>query len=94
MPKAVWNGTVLAESEETVVVEGNHYFPPDSVNTEYFEASDRRTRCFWKGEASYYDVVVGEDRYRDGAWYYPTPNKAAEPIKGHVAFYGRVEIQP
>jgi uncharacterized protein (DUF427 family) len=94
MPKAVWNGAVLAESDETIVVEGNHYFPPDSVNREYFEDSDRRTRCFWKGQASYYDVVVDGEAYTDGAWYYPTPSEAAESIKGYVAFYNRVKIEP
>lgn len=94
MPRAVWNGAVLADSEETVVVEGNHYFPPESVNREYFEDSDRHTRCFWKGTASYYNVVVNGDEYSDGAWYYPEPSKAAEPIKDHVAFYGKVTIEP
>lgn len=92
MPKAVWNGTVVAESDQTIVVEGNHYFPPESVNREYFEDSGSHTRCFWKGKASYYDVVVGGESYRDGAWYYPDPSKAASQIKDYVAFYGRVRI--
>lgn len=92
MPKAVWNGAVLAESDDTVMVEGNHYFPPESINREYFQESDRHTRCFWKGEASYYNVVVNGETYRSGAWYYPDPSQAAEAIRDHVAFYGRVKI--
>ncbi len=94
MPRAVWNGAVVAESDETVMVEGNHYFPPESVNLEYFEASELKTRCPWKGLASYYDVVVDGDRYSDAAWYYPDPSKAAAQIKDHVAFYGKVQIEP
>ena len=93
MPKAVWNGVVLAESDQTVMVEGNHYFPPESINVDYFEDSDRHTRCPWKGTASYYDVVVDGERYNAGAWYYPDPSTAASRIKDHVAFYGRVDIE-
>ena len=93
MPKASWNGVVLADSDETVMVEGNHYFPPDSIRIEYFEDSDRHTICPWKGTASYYDVVVEDERYPAGAWYYPEPSSAAAEIKDHVAFYGRVEIE-
>ena len=93
MPKAVWNGAVLAESDDTVMVEGNHYFPPESVNMEFFESADHQTRCPWKGLASYYDVVVSGERYDGGAWYYPDPSDAAMPIKDHVAFYGRVSIE-
>lgn len=93
MPKAVWNGTVLAESDETVVVEGNHYFPPESINRDYFKESDRHTRCFWKGKASYYDVVVDGEVNRDAAWYYPEPSKAASEIKDYVAFWGGVKVE-
>ncbi|HIE21004.1 MAG TPA: DUF427 domain-containing protein [Acidimicrobiia bacterium] len=93
MPKAVWNGVVLAESDETVVVEGNHYFPPESINRDYFEESDRHTRCFWKGKASYYDVVVDGEVNRDAAWYYPEPSKAASKIKDYVAFWGGVRVE-
>jgi uncharacterized protein (DUF427 family) len=73
MAKAVWNGVVLAESDETVMVEGNHYFPPSAVNTEYFTPSDAHTVCPWKGMASYYDVVVGDSVNEGAAWYYPDP---------------------
>ena len=90
--KAVWNGTTLAESDSTVVVEGNHYFPPDSVNSEYFTGSDTHTHCPWKGDASYRSVQVGEERSEDAAWYYPEPKEAAAEIKDHVAFAGGVEV--
>jgi uncharacterized protein (DUF427 family) len=85
--KAVLNDTVLAESDDTVVVEGNHYFPPESLNEEYLESSDHTTTCPWKGEAQYYDVVIGDTRKEDTAWYYPDPSDAASEIEGHVAFY-------
>ncbi len=94
MPKAVWNGAVLAESDETIVVEGNHYFPPDAIKSEFFKESDRHTRCFWKGTASYYDVVVNGEVNPAAAWYYPEPSKAASKIKGYVAFWGGVRIEP
>lgn len=93
MPRAVWNGEILAESGDTVVVEGNHYFPIESVNTEYLEVSDSHTRCFWKGLASYYDVVVDGQRNSDAAFYYPDPSKAARQIKDHVAFWRGVEVE-
>lgn len=93
MPKAVWNGEVLAESDETVVVEGNHYFPLVSVNQQYLEDSDSHTRCFWKGIASYYDVVVDGERNSDAAFYYPDPSKAASEIKDHVAFWRGVRVE-
>ena len=93
MVKAVWNGAVLAESDETVMVEGNHYFPPESVQREFFQNAAQQTVCPWKGTASYYDVVVDGDRYQAGAWYYPDPSNAASSIKDHVAFYGRVRIE-
>ena len=93
MPKAVWNGAVIAESDETVMVEGNHYFPPESVNKGYFSDTDLHTRCPWKGTASYFDIVVEGEKYKGGAWYYPDPSQAADEIKDYVAFYGRVKIE-
>lgn len=92
MPEASWNGVVLAHSDETVVVEGNHYFPDDSVNHEYLTASDTHTRCFWKGRASYYDVVVDGQVNTDAAFYYPEPSKAAAEIKDHIAFWRGVQV--
>ncbi len=85
------NNRVLAESENTIVVEGNHYFPPDSINWEYFQKSDTHTTCPWKGEASYYNIVINEEVESDAAWYYPEPKEAAIQIKNHVAFYRGVE---
>jgi uncharacterized protein (DUF427 family) len=85
---------VLAESDKTVVVEGNHYFPPDSINWEYFQKSDTHTSCPWKGEASYYNIVINEAVEPDAAWYYPEPKEAANQIKNHVAFYRGVEAGP
>ena len=92
MVKAIWNGTVLAQSDETIVVEGNHYFPPDALNREYFRESSKHTTCPWKGQASYYDVVVNGDANRDAAWYYPEPKPAAAQIKGYVAFWRAVKV--
>ncbi len=93
MTKAVWKGTVLAESPETVVVEGNHYFPPDSVRWHYFEDSERTTVCPWKGVASYYDVAVDGDRNPGAAWTYPEPSRAASQIKDHIAFWRGVRVE-
>ncbi|MFC1770021.1 DUF427 domain-containing protein [Nitrospirota bacterium] len=90
--KAIWKGAVLAESDSTEVVDGNHYFPPDSVNREYFRDSATQSTCPWKGPANYYDVVVEGDTNKDAAWYYPEPKDAAKQIKGHVAFWKGVEI--
>lgn len=92
MVKAIWNGVMLAESEETIVVEGNHYFPPESVNREYLRESKTHTTCPWKGRASYYDIVVKEKVNKDAAWYYPEPKPAAKHITGYVAFWKGVEI--
>ncbi len=92
MPKASWNDVVVADSETTHVVEGNHYFPPESVNWQYVERTDLHTSCFWKGLASYYDIVVDGKRYENGAWTYPSPKQAAEQIIDHVAFYSQVKI--
>ena len=91
--RAVWNDAVLAESDETVVVEGNHYFPPDSIRREYFRESETHTTCPWKGEASYYDVVVDEAVNKDAAWYYPDVKPAAAEIKGRVAFWKGVKVE-
>lgn len=83
---------MLAESDRTVMVEGNHYFPPDAVHRDYLQASSTTTVCHWKGTASYYDIEVGGQRNRDAAWFYPEPSKAALDIKDHVAFWRGVDI--
>ena len=93
MPKAIWNGVVLAESDETIVVEGNHYFPPDAINREYFADSGSHSRCYWKGKANYYDVVVDGETNDAAAWYYPDPSRAASTIKDYVAFWGGVRVE-
>lgn len=90
--RATWTGAVLAESADTVVVEGNQYFPLSDVRQEHLQPSDSHTTCHWKGVASYYDVVVGDKVNRDAAWYYPTPSAAAERIKGRVAFWHGVKV--
>lgn len=90
--KAMWNGAVLAESDRTVVVEGNHYFPPDSIRTEHFKPSDTHTECGWKGTASYYTIEVNGQRNSDAAWYYPQPKDAAKQIAGYVAFWKGVTV--
>lgn len=90
--KAIWNGAVLAESDDTVVVEGNHYFPADSLVQAHFEPSDATSTCFWKGVASYYDVVVGGERNAGAAWYYPAPKTKAERVRGRVAFWRGVRV--
>lgn len=91
--KATWNGATLAESDNTVVVEGNQYFPPDSVNKEYFQPSSTHTTCPWKGEASYRNVVVDGQVNKDAAWFYPEPKPAAAEIKDHVAFWRGVKVE-
>lgn len=90
--KAVWNGNVIAESDATIVIENNHYFPADSVNREFFADSATTSVCSWKGEAKYYSVVVNGDTNADAAWYYPTPKDAAKEITGYVAFWKGVQI--
>ncbi len=90
--RAIWNDTVLAESDDTVVVEGNHYFSADSLRREHFRSSDHHSQCPWKGTASYYDVVVGDDINAQAAWYYPQPKEAAAQIEGRVAFWRGVEV--
>ena len=93
MPKAVWNGKVIAQCDETVVVEGNHYFPPESVDSAVLEASDARTWCPWKGTASYFHIVVNGAKKEDAAWYYPNPKDEAKHIRDHVAFWRGVEVE-
>ncbi len=90
--RATWKGTIIAESDDTVVVEGNHYFPPSSVKTDLLRASDTHTVCPWKGTASYYTLVVDGRENADAAWYYPQPKEAAAQIKDHVAFWRGVEV--
>ena len=90
--KAVWNHQVLAQSDDTVVVEDNHYFPAASLNREFFVPSDTVTTCPWKGEARYYSVVVDGKENRDAAWYYPSPKQAAKTIKDRVAFWRGVKV--
>jgi len=92
MPKAVWNDVVIAQTERFETVEGNIYFPPESLDMRYFRASDHHTSCGWKGEASYYDIVVGDQVNKDGAWYYPATKPAAANIAGYVAFWRGVRI--
>jgi uncharacterized protein (DUF427 family) len=90
--KAVWHGVTLAESDATVVVEGNHYFPPESISSEYFSDSPTHSMCPWKGEASYKSVEVAGAANPDAAWYYPAPKEAAAEIKDHYAFWKGVEV--
>lgn len=93
MVKALWNGEVIASSEECIVVEGNQYFPPDSINKEFLKENNNHSTCHWKGEASYYDIVVNGEENPDAAWYYPDASEAASSIKNYVAFWRGVEIQ-
>jgi uncharacterized protein (DUF427 family) len=90
--KAVWNGKTIAESNDTVQIEGNHYFPADSVNKEYLKPSDSKTVCPWKGKASYHHLEVNGKTNHDAAWYYENPKEAAQVIKDRVAFWKGVEI--
>jgi len=90
--KAIWNRKLLAESNNTVVVENNHYFPISSLHMEHLKPSDTHTRCHWKGEASYYTIVVDGQENTDAAWYYPEPKDAAKEIKDHVAFWKGIEV--
>lgn len=91
--KAIWNGVTLAESNDTVLVEGNHYFPADSLRREYFRESDEHSHCPWKGEASYYDIQVDGLTNKGAAWYYPKPLPAAAEIRGRVAFWKGVRVE-
>ena len=92
MKRATWNGMVIAESNRCEVVEGNQYFPADSVTREYLRDSTTRTVCGWKGTASYYDVVVNGETNKDAAWYYPDPKPAADNVKGYIAFWKGVKV--
>jgi uncharacterized protein (DUF427 family) len=92
MPKAIWKDAILAESDDTHVVEGNHYFPPESLRRAHFRESSAHTTCGWKGQASYYDIVVGDEVNEQAAWYYPDPKPAAAEIKGRVAFWRGVQV--
>ena len=93
MPTARWNGRVIAEAETTVIVEGNHYFPPESLDRSLVRESATRTTCYWKGEAAYLDVVVDGEVLTDGAWVYPSPKDTAAEIRDHVAFWKGVVVQ-
>ncbi|MCH7586798.1 MAG: DUF427 domain-containing protein [Chloroflexi bacterium] len=90
--KAIWNNEIIAESDETIIVEGNHYFPPESIAKDFFAGSDAHTICSWKGTASYYDVVVNQQVNKDAAWFYPNPSQAAKQIKGYIAFWHGVRV--
>jgi uncharacterized protein (DUF427 family) len=90
--KAIWNGVVIAHSDDTVVVEGNHYFPASSLQREYVIASNHRSHCAWKGEAKYYSLLVNGDLNADAVWYYPEPSEAAAQIKDRVAFWRGVQV--
>ncbi len=90
--KAIWNNQVIAESDDTIVIENNHYFPPSSVDMSFFRESELHTVCPWKGTASYYHIVVNGEENRDAAWYYPDTKKPADGIKGYVAFWRGVKV--
>lgn len=91
--KATFKGVLLAESDNTKHIEGNHYFPEDSINKKYFKPSNHNTVCPWKGKASYYDIEVEGETNENAAWYYPEPNEAAKEIQDHVAFWNGVEVE-
>jgi uncharacterized protein (DUF427 family) len=94
MPKAVWNGVTIAESDDTVVVEGNHYFPREALREDVLRPSDTHTFCPWKGTASYFSLELAGRRSKDAVWYYPEPEKAARQIEGRVAFWKDVQVHP
>lgn len=91
--KAIWNNTVIAESDATIVVENNHYFPANSINKEFFTDSTKQTNCPWKGTASYYNVVANGETNNDAAWFYPNAKDAAKNIEGYVAFWKGVKVE-
>ncbi|WP_373494064.1 DUF427 domain-containing protein [Aquiflexum sp.] len=91
--KAIWNNTVIAESDKTIQIEGNHYFPADTIKKEFFKSSDTHSTCPWKGQASYYSLEVNDETNKDAAWYYPEPKPAAREIKDHVAFWKGVKVE-
>ncbi len=92
--KAMWKDTILAESEDTIFIEGNHYFPPESIRQEFFRESDHHSICHWKGTASYYDIAVEGDVNSNAAWYYPETTDAAKPIRGYIGFWRGVVVEP
>ncbi|UCB44720.1 MAG: DUF427 domain-containing protein, partial [Spirochaetota bacterium] len=92
MVKAIWNNEVSAKSDGTKIIEGNHYFPPESVNHDYLVESNYHTTCYWKGVASYYHVVVEDKKNENAAWYYPDTMEAADRIKNYIAFWGGVQV--
>ncbi len=91
--KAIWNDQVIAESDDTVVVEGNHYFPPSSIKQEFYKETDTHSVCPWKGKASYYSLQVNGEENKDAAWYYPETSELAKNIKGYVAFWKGVKVE-
>jgi len=93
MATAIWNGAVVAESDNCEIVEGNYYFPPDTIKAEYFQPSNTHTICSWKGEASYYTLRVNGQDNKDAAWYYPDPKPKAQNIKGYIAFWRGVQVE-
>ncbi len=93
MKQAIWNGEVIAESNETIVIENNHYFPPSSIKKEFYKESNLHSTCAWKGEASYYTLEVNGKENKDAAWYYPEVTDLARNIKGYVAFWKGVEVK-
>ncbi|MCC6615418.1 MAG: DUF427 domain-containing protein [Anaerolineae bacterium] len=93
MAKAIWKGVIIAESDETVLVEGNHYFPRQTVKSEYLRSSGTHTVCPWKGQASYYSIEIDGQMKRDAAWFYPEPKPAAREIKDHIAFWRGVKVE-
>ncbi len=90
--KAIWNAQIIAESDNTIAIEGNHYFPPESINKDFFKESTMHTNCPWKGLASYYHIEVDGKTNNDAAWHYPEPKEAAKEIRGHVAFWKGVNV--
>jgi len=90
--KAIWEGQTIADSGDTIVIEGNHYFPPEAVSKEFLQPSETHTTCPWKGLASYYNVAVGDKVNKDAAWFYPEPKDAAKEIRGYVAFWKGVQV--
>jgi uncharacterized protein (DUF427 family) len=92
MTTATWNGAILAQSDNCIVVEGNQYFPPDSINREYFKESDTHSVCGWKGTASYYTIVVDGQENKDAAWYYPETKEKAKQIEGYIGFWKGVKV--
>ena len=91
--KAIWKDAILAESKSTVEIEGNHYFPPESINRQFFRDSSTHTRCGWKGTASYYTIEIGDELNQDSAWYYPEPLDKARHIKNYVAFWKGIKVE-